>query len=115
MKKVILSLMALTVGITVFAIGKKYDGKVYEAVPTSVSTKASEYGISYYRNNTVAFFRTDTVIDKKLAKSDVEIYTARITDDGNLVDAKPAKELTDLGVSGTFAYDAKKDKIYFTK
>ncbi len=115
MKKIILGLMALATGITALAIGKKYDRKVYEAVPTSVSTKASEYGISYYRNNTVAFFRTDTVIDKKLAKSDVEIYTAKITEEGDLINAKPAKELMDLGVSGTFAYDAKKDKIYFTK
>ncbi|MDR0874341.1 MAG: OmpA family protein [Prevotellaceae bacterium] len=119
MKKIALSLMALAVGISAHAIGKKYDSNTYEALPTSVSTNAYEFGVSYYRNNTVAFFRTDTsaneINDKKLSKSGIKIYTAKITADGNLENAEIAQDLIDLGVSGAFAYDAKNDKIYFSK
>ena len=119
MKKITLGIILLALSIGVQAIGKRYDSNTYEALPTSVSTNAYEFGISYYRNNTVAFFRTDTTVkdinDKNLSKSGIQIYQAKITADGDLIDAQPCQELMNLGVSGAFAYDAKKDKIYFSK
>jgi len=101
------------------AIGKKYDSNAYEALPTSISSNAYEFGISYYRNNTVAFFGTDTAVkdinDKKMPKSGIKIYQAKINASGDLTDVKLCQELMNLGVSGAFTYDAKNDKIYFSK
>jgi outer membrane protein OmpA-like peptidoglycan-associated protein len=101
------------------AIGKKYDSKRYEILPVSVNSTGFDFGISYYRENTVAYFQTDSTVadmnDKKMPKKGIVIYKANLAADGNLTNAEVAQELMDLGVSGSFAYDKKKDKIYFSR
>ena len=119
MKRPLLTLISLLLLVSSsFSIGKPYPEDQYEAFPVTVNTGAFEFGISYYRNNTVAFFRTDpsvtSINDRDLSQARISIYTATIKD-GNLVDAKPCQELMDLGVGGSFAYDQNEDKIYFSK
>ena len=119
MKRTLLTLISLLLLVSSsFSIGKMYPEDQYEAFPVTVNTGAFEFGISYYRNNTVAFFRTDPSVksmnDKDLSQTRISIYTAKIKD-GNLVDAEVCQELMDLGVSGSFAYDQNEDKIYFSK
>ena len=119
MKRLLLTLTSLLLLVSSsFSIGKAYPEDQYEAFPVTINTGAFEFGISYYRNNTVAFFRTDPSVtsmnDRDLSQTRISIYTAKIKD-GNLVDAQVCQELMDLGVGGSFAYDQNEDKIYFSK
>ncbi len=102
-----------------FAIGKKYDSNTYEAVPVSINTKGYEFGLSNYRNNSVVFFQTDSTVsdlkDKKISNKGVVILSSKIDKLGVFSAPQVCQELMDLGVTGSFAYDSKKDKIYFSK
>jgi len=60
--------------------------------------------LSPYRDGRVAFFG---------AKG--EAYTAVLNENLVKTDIKPAPELDGLGIEGSFAYDASRNKIYFSK
>lgn len=119
MRRIAICLIVMALALSeAYAIGKKYDSNTYEVTPTSVNTKAYEFGVSYYKNNSVVYFRTDTtaseIKDNKMSNG-VVILSSKIDKSGDLLAPEVSAELTDLGVSGSFAYDKKKDKIYFSK
>lgn len=117
MRRIAICLIVMALSISSYAIGKKYDSSAYQAIPVSINTKGYEFGISFYRENTVVFFRTDStdkeLKDNKLPK--ITILKSKINSDGELSEPQPCPELEQLGVSGSFAYDKNRDKIYFSK
>ncbi len=119
MKRTTILLLVATLFISSsYAIGVHYDKNQFEVKPTSVNTEAYEFGISYYRDNTVVFFKTNPdkdINDNDLSKSGITIYKAQIASNGDLINAEICQELMDLGVGGSFAYDKQQDKIYFSR
>jgi hypothetical protein len=91
--------------LNVSAIDKKYSHG-YDMLPSSVNTKDKESAMSYFKNNIVYSVTKD---------NQTKLYVATVNDTIELQDVKEIQELSALGIYGTFGYDAKKNKIYFSK
>ena len=108
MKKIILIFLALVALINVYAIHKQYIGG-YEFVPSKINTKHNDYAMSFMKNK-VVYSVKDTV------SGEIKLYSADILkSDIEFKGAKEVKEMADLGIFGTFAYDESLNKIYFSR
>ncbi|MCQ2359859.1 MAG: OmpA family protein [Paludibacteraceae bacterium] len=104
MKRILLPMALLIASSTAFsAIDKKFNEESYEFKSLEVNTSEKEHSMSLLDGNKMIFLKDKTVYAG-------EIDTAA-TGINNVAESKA---LTDLGVHGTVAYDAAKNKIYFT-
>ncbi len=104
MKRILLPLALLIASSTAFsAIDKKFNEESYEFKSLEINSSEKEHSISLFRDNSLMFLKENTV------------YTGSIdTAATGLNNVAESKALTDLGIHGTVAYDAAKNKIYFT-
>lgn len=105
MKKFLFPLaLLLTSSVAFGAIDEKFsDEETYEFQSLELNTSKSETCMSLLKGNQMMFLREDTVFVG-------EIDTATT----GLNNVQMSNELTNLGIHGTVAYDASKDKMYFT-
>ncbi len=103
MKKIILS--ALMVGLTIssYSVENRLIGSTSYFESSDINTSAKELPMSPYKNGTLVFFRNDTAYS--FVANDL-LMIDKIT---------PCPELMGMGIEGTFAYDAKANKLYFSK
>ncbi len=85
------------------AVLDRVDGSWGDFSSSDKNTSAAELPMSAYKDGTIAFFRNDSA------------YTFRVTEDLGVDSLVYCPELTGLGIEGTFAYDASRQKIYFSK
>lgn len=104
MKRILLPLALLIASSTAFsAIDKKFNEESYEFKSLEINSSEKEHSISLFSDNSLMFLKENTV------------YTGSIdTAATGLNNVAESKALTDLGIHGTVAYDAAKNKIYFT-
>lgn len=104
MKRILLPLALLVASSSAFsAIDGKFNEEKYEFKSLEVNTSEKEHSMSLFSGNSMMFLKENTV------------YTADIdTAATGLNNIAESKALTDLGIHGTVAYDAAKNKIYFT-
>jgi len=107
MKKILITFLALITFFNVSAIHEKYIGG-YEFLPSKVNTTNDDYAMSLL-NGRVIYSVKDAV-------GGIKIYAAEIKESEiELENAQEVKEMTDLGIFGTFAYDESLKKIYFSR
>lgn len=85
------------------AVLDRVDGSWGDFSSSDKNTSSAEMPMSAYKDGTIAFFRNDSA------------YTFRVTEDLGVDSLVYCPELTGLGIDGTFAYDAARNKIYFSK
>lgn len=85
------------------AVLDRVDGSWGDFSSSDKNTSSAEMPMSAYKDGTIAFFRNDSA------------YTFRVTEDLGVDSLVHCPELTGLGIDGTFAYDAARNKIYFSK
>ncbi len=85
------------------AVLDRVDGSWGDFSSSDKNTSKAEMPMSAYKDGTIAFFRNDSA------------YTFRVTEDLGVDSLVYCPELTGLGIEGTFAYDASRNKIYFSK
>ena len=102
MKKIMMPLALLACSLLAFgAIDTKFQ-EGYELQSLEINTAQREHSMSLFEGNTMMFLKGDSV------------YTAEIdTAATGLSKLAGSKELTNLGINGTVAYDKNKKKIYF--
>ena len=102
MKKIMMPLALLACSLLAFgAIDTKFQ-EGYELQSLEINTAQREHSMSLFEGNTMMFLKGDSV------------YTAEIdTAATGLSKLVGSKELTNLGINGTVAYDKNKKKIYF--
>lgn len=99
-KRIVWTLSFLTMFASASAIHKEFlEG--YEFSPSEASTKSKEMPISMYKDGKVAWFRDDTA------------FVATIGDKYDLENVEVCKELTGMGIEGTFAYNTRRNSIIF--
>lgn len=110
--KFITLLFALTTVLSsnVFAIDEKYN-QGYDILPASINTAAKENNISFYRNNQMILLKPDP----KGKDNKPVAFTCTIKENGDLGKPKLSKELSNLELSGTVAFDSIAGKMYFAK
>ncbi len=104
MKHYLLPLALLIASAPAFsAIDKKFNEETYEFKSLKVNTSKKEHSMSLYKDNMIIYLQDNTV------------YAGVVDTSATGLDkVKKQKDLTDLGVRGTVAYDNAKKKIYFT-
>lgn len=85
------------------AVVDRVDGSWGDFSSSDKNTSAAEMPMSAYKDGTIAFFRNDSA------------YTFRVKEDLGVDSLVLCPELMGLGIEGTFAYDAARQKIYFSK
>ena len=109
LQKVLLTVfLCVSVTGSLWALDKKY-GEGYELVSSAINTSDKESFLSLYKNQLV-FLKQDPKKKKKMI-----VFGASIRENGELNKPKELKDLTKLGIDGTFAFDEKQNKIYFSK
>lgn len=103
MKKILMAIVALAVSSSAFALEKKYGSGWFQFESSAKNTSAAEMPISAYKKGSLVFLRNDTAY---------MFYPQPNMDMGDL---KVCPELTELKIEGTFAYDGKRNKLYFVK
>ena len=108
MKKKLTTLLALATFINAYAIHEQYIGG-YEFLPSKVNTKNDDYAMSFLKDRVVYSV-------KDSATNQIMLYSAEITgSEIELDNAQEVKEMTELGIFGTFASDESLHKIYFSR
>lgn len=106
MKRLLISLfLTFFLLLNVLSIDKKYS-QGYDMVPSTVNTENFETAMSYLKDNVVYSVTKD---------KQTKLYMASVNDTIELQDLQEVKEMTALGIYGTFGYDEKLNKIYFSK
>ena len=99
-KKIVCTLGVMAVCATASAVHEEFvEG--YEFSPSKVNTRDKEFPMSFYKDGTVVFFRNDTA------------YQATIGNAYDLEDVKVCPELCDRGIEGTFAFNPRRNTVYF--
>lgn len=108
MKKIlILSFLTLLIANAFAGIHEKYT-QGYRMLPSVVNTKNSETAMSFFKEKIVY-----SVID---STGNVKLYSAAINKPFiELEDLQEENEMTDLKIHGTFGFDEKTNKIYFSR
>ena len=104
------STVFLSMGLQAQAIDKKYQTG-YDLLPASINTAAKENNISFYRNNQIILLKPDP----KGKNNKPVAFTATIKENGDIGKPKISKELSELGLAGTVAFDSVGGKLYFSK
>ena len=107
MKKTLLTLFSLSLLFQANALHERYEPG-FEMLPSQINTPRNETAISFLKDKVVY-----TLIDSAGVN---RIYSANITESPiELENPQEVKELTELGIHGTIAYDASQNKIYFSR
>lgn len=102
-KNMMIPVMLLGSALEANAVLDRVDGSWGDFSSSDKNTSSAEMPMSPYKDGTIAFFRNDTA------------YTFRVTEDLGVDSLVVCSELMGLGIEGTFAYDASRQKIYFSK
>lgn len=103
MKKILISTLLMVFVLGSYAVEKRLMGGISYFESSDINTSAKELPISPYKNGTLVFFRNDTAY-------------SFVPNQNYMIDKiTPCKELMNLGIEGTFAYDAHHNKLYFSK
>lgn len=102
-KNIMIPALMLGSALEAGAVLDRVDGSWGDFSSSDKNTSAAEMPMSPYKDGTIAFFRNDTA------------YTFRVTEDLGVDSLVVCPELMGLGIEGTFAYDASRQKLYFSK
>ena len=108
MKKIIIvAILIFSTVSNLWAIDEKYT-RGYVMLPSVVNTTNDETAMSFFKNKVVY-----SLIDER---GNIKIYGAVINDSIiELKEPEEMKEMQDLGIYGTFGFDEKTNKIYFSR
>lgn len=104
MNKCILTLASVALAVmNCFGVNQQYFSGGFQFVPSARSSAVDECPMSFYKKGSIVFFRNDSAFMVNKQK-DLDM-------------GKPTlcKELMGLDIAGTFAYDKRNAKIYFTR
>ena len=102
MKKILASAMMMGLALSSYSVESRLTGASSYFESAEINTAAKELPLSPYKNGTIVFFRNDTAYSFTPNTEVIEKITA-------------CPELMGLGIEGTFAYDEKNNKLYFSK
>ncbi len=102
-RNLIVPVVLLTSALEAGAVVDRVDGSWGDFASSDKNTSAAEMPMSAYKDGSIAFFRNDSA------------YTFRVREDLGVDSLVLCPELMGLGIEGTFAYDAARQKIYFSK
>ncbi len=103
MKRIILSAMLVGLVASGYSVESRLTGESSYFESAEINTSASELPMSPYKDGTIAFFRNDTA------------YTFKPNMEAGIDTIMICQELMGLGIEGTFAFDSKSNKLYFSK
>lgn len=103
MKKILLSVMWIGLAMSGYSVESRLSGATSYFESADLNTSAKEMPMSPYKDGKIVFFRNDTA------------YMFASNADNGIDRAEICKELTGLGIEGTFAYDEKLNTLYFSK
>lgn len=95
--------MAIGFALTAFPVEERVSGARSYFESADINTSVKELPMSSYKNGSIVFFRNDSA------------YSFVLNAENRIEKITPCPELMGLGIDGTFAYDAKNNKIYFCK
>lgn len=102
-KRFIITALAAGLALSSFSVENRVTGATSYFESAEINLSAKELPMSPYKNGTIVFFRNDSA------------YTFVMNEENRIEKITPCPELMGLGIDGTFAYDAKNNKIYFSK
>lgn len=102
MKKIIALAMTLGAALTSYSVENRLTGATSYFESAEINTSAKELPMSPYKKGTLVFFRNDTAYSFVPGTEGIDSIT-------------PCPELMGLGIEGTFAYDEKNERLYFSK
>ncbi len=103
MKRIIISALGVGLALSAYAVESRISGSTSYFEAAHINTPQKELPMSSYKDGTIVFFRGDSA------------YTFTPRADEGIEKATPCPELMGLGIEGTFAFDAKNNKLYFSK
>ena len=86
-----------------YSVESRLNSGMFDFESSDINTSAKELPMSPYKNGKIAFFRNDTA------------YLFQPNAEGMIDKIEICPELMGLGIEGTFAYDEKNNKLYFSK
>lgn len=95
--------MAIGFALSAFSVEERVSGARTYFESADINTSVKELPMSSYKNGSIVFFRNDSA------------YSFVLNAENRIEKIAPCPELMGLGIDGTFAYDAKNNKIYFSK
>lgn len=95
--------MAIGFALSAFSVEERVSGARTYFESADINTSVKELPMSSYKNGSIVFFRNDSA------------YSFVLNAENRIEKITPCPELMGLGIDGTFAYDAKNNKIYFSK
>lgn len=95
--------MAIGFALSAFSVEERVSGARSYFESADINTSVKELPMSSYKNGSIVFFRNDSA------------YSFVLNAENRIEKITPCPELMGLGIDGTFAYDAKNNKIYFSK
>lgn len=95
--------MAIGFALSAFSVEERVSGARTYFESADINTSVKELPMSSYKNGSIVFFRNDSA------------YSFVLNAENRIEKIIPCPELMGLGIDGTFAYDAKNNKIYFSK
>lgn len=95
--------MAIGFALSAFSVEERVSGARTYFESADINTSVKELPMSSYKNGSIVFFRNDSA------------YSFVLNAENKIEKITPCPELMGLGIDGTFAYDAKNNKIYFSK
>lgn len=103
MKNIVVLIMLIGLALNAYSVEDRLTGASSYFESSEVNTSAKELPMSPYKNGTIVFFRKDTAY---MFTPNQQLMIDKII---------PCPELMGLGIEGTFAYDEKANKLYFSK
>ena len=95
--------MAIGFALSALSVEERVSGARTYFESADINTSVKELPMSSYKNGSIVFFRNDSA------------YSFVLNAENRIEKITPCPELMGLGIDGTFAYDAKNNKIYFSK
>ena len=103
MKKIFYLILTVGLSLEAYSVESRLSGGMFDFESSDINTSAKELPMSPYKDGKIAFFRNDTA------------YVFQPNSEGMIDKIEICPELMGLGIDGTFAYDEKNNKLYFSK
>ncbi|MBR2617828.1 MAG: OmpA family protein [Paludibacteraceae bacterium] len=100
MRRILVSLLAVVPVVLMATISPKYS-EGYTFDPTYSSTDEKEFALSPYKDSTFVFVRED------------KVYVTKLDSLGELDNPQPCADFDLIRISGTVAYDKKRNRLYY--
>lgn len=100
MRRILVSLLAVVPVVLMATISPKYS-EGYTFDPTYSSTDEKEFALSPYKDSTFVFVRED------------KVYVTKLDSLGELDNPQPCADFELIRISGTVAYDKKRNRLYY--